>query len=119
MKEKQETLKFNCRFKTDCLHNADSRKKSVIYKCTATICNSTKVYPGLTDGELRKQRYYDHAKSLKTNFMPTERCSLCPHEKLAIFTYPYPGKLLNRQSELVTKYRHENKFLLKNFNSND
>ena len=76
---------------------------------------------------------------LKTNFMPTvlpsqvtygklkkktysnitKRCSLCLHEKLAIITYPYPDELLNRRSELVTKCRHENKFLLKNFNSND
>ena len=76
---------------------------------------------------------------LKTNFMPTvlpsqvmygnlkkktysnitKRCSLCLHEKLAIITYPYPDKLLNRRSELVTKCRHDIKFLLKNFNSND
>ena len=73
---------------------------------------------------------------LKTSFMPTalpsqvaygklkkekitKRCSLCLHEKLAIITYPYPDELLNRRSELVTKCRHENKFLLKNFNSND
>ena len=43
----------------------------------------------------------------------TKRCSLCLHEKLAIITYPYLDELLNRQSELVTKCRHENKFLLK------
>ena len=49
----------------------------------------------------------------------TKRCSLCLHEKLAIITYPYPDELLNRRSELVTKCRHENKFLLKNFNTND
>ena len=49
----------------------------------------------------------------------TKRCSLCLHEKLAIITYPYPDELLNRRSELVTKCRHENKFLLKNFNTNN
>ena len=38
---------------------------------------------------------------------------------LAIITYPYPDELLNRGSELVTKCGHENKFLLKNFSSND
>ena len=26
----------------------------------------------------------------------TKRCSLCLHEKLAIITYPYPDKLLDR-----------------------
>ena len=49
----------------------------------------------------------------------TKRCSLCLHEKLAIITYPYPDELLNRRSEPVTKWRHENKFLLKIFSSND
>ena len=49
----------------------------------------------------------------------TKRCSLCLHQKLAIINYPYPDELLNRGSELVTKCRHENKFVLKNFNSND
>ena len=39
--------------------------------------------------------------------------------KLAIITYPYPEEFLNRRSELVTKCRYDNKFLLKNFNSND
>ena len=58
-------------------------------------------------------------QTLKAYSNLTKRCCLCFHEKLAINTYPYPDKLLNRSSELVTKYRHENKFLLKNFNSNE
>ena len=49
----------------------------------------------------------------------TRRCSLCLHEKLAIITYPYQDELFNRQSKLVTRCRDENKFLLKNFSSND
>ena len=43
----------------------------------------------------------------------TKSCSLCLYEKLAIITYPYPDELINRQSELATKCRHENKFLKK------
>ena len=151
LKEIQETLECNCRTKTDCPLNGDCRKESIIYKCTATTCNLEKLYLGLTEGEFKKQRYYDHVKSFKNEFYAnsttlssyvwemkkrknvapaltwevktysnlTKRCSLCLHEKLAIITYPYPDELLNRQSELVTKCRHENKFLLKNFNSND
>ena len=52
----------------------------------------------------------------------TKRFSLCLHEKLAIITNPYPDELLNllnRRSELVTNCSHEDKFLLKKFNSND
>ena len=126
-----------------------AERKNVIYKCTATTCNSKKVDLGLTEGELKKQRYYDHVKSFnsttlssyvweikkrknvapaltwevlrtaKTYSSITKRCSLCLHKKLATITYPYPDELLNRQSELVPKCRHENKFLLKNYNSND
>ena len=67
-KETQETLECNCRVKTDCLLNGDCRKESVIYKCTATTCNSKKVYLGLTEGEFTKQRHYDHVKSFKNRF---------------------------------------------------
>ena len=154
-KETQETLQCNCRVKTECPLNGDSRRESVIYKCTATTCNWKKVYLGLTEGELKKQRHYDHVKSFENEFYAnsttiscyvwkmkkrenvaqdltwevlrtvktysniTKMCSSCLHEKLAIITYPYPNELLNRRFELVTKCRHKNKFLLKNFNSND
>ena len=46
-------------------------------------------------------------------------CTLCIHEKLVIINYPYPDKRLDRRSELVTKCRHENTFLFKNFNTNN
>ena len=68
------------------------------------------VTPALTWEVLRTAKTYSDI---------TKRCSLCLHEELAIITYPYPNELLNRRSELVTKCRHESKFLLKNFNSND
>ena len=58
-------------------------------------------------------------RTAKTCSNVTKGCSLCLLEKLAIISYPYPDELLNRQSELVAKCRHENKFLFKNFNSNN
>ena len=67
-KETQETLECNSRVKTDCPLNGDCRKESVIHKCTATTCNSKKVYLGLNGGEFKKQRYYDHVKSFKNEF---------------------------------------------------
>ena len=154
-KETQETVDCNGRVKRDCPLNGSCKKESVIVKYTATTCDSKKVYLGLTEGEFKKQKYYDHVKSFKNEFYAssttlsshvwemkkrknvrpaltwkvlrtakaysniTKRCSLCLHEKLAITTYPYPDKLLNKRSELVTKCRYENKFLLKIFNSND
>ena len=67
-KETQETLPCNYRVKTDCPLNGDCRKESVIYKCTVITCNSKKVYLGLTEGEFKKQRYYDHVISFKNEF---------------------------------------------------
>ena len=67
-KETQETLECNCRVKTDCPLNGDCRKESVICKCTAAACNSKKVDLELTEGELKKQRYYDQVKSFKNEF---------------------------------------------------
>ena len=72
--------------------------------------NRKNVAPALIWKVLRTARTYSNI---------TKRCSLCLHEKLAIITYPYPDELLNRRSGVVTKCRHENKFLFKNFNSND
>ena len=40
----------------------------MLYKCTATTFNPKKVYLGLTEGEFKKQRYYDHIKSFKNEF---------------------------------------------------
>ena len=68
------------------------------------------VTPALTWEVLRTAKAY-------SNIIKT--CSLCLHEKLAIFTYPYPDEVINRRSGLLTKCRHENKFLLKHLNSND
>ena len=68
------------------------------------------VTPALTWEVLRTAKAYSNI---------TKRCFLCLYEKLASISYPYLDELLNRRSELVTKCRHENKFLLRNFNSND
>ena len=39
--------------------------------------------------------------------------------KLAIITYPEQHKLLNKRSELISKCRQENKFLLRYYDSKD
>ena len=49
----------------------------------------------------------------------TKKCLLCLHEKLEIVNYPHPEELLNKCSELVSKCRHANKYLLNNYKAND
>ena len=49
----------------------------------------------------------------------TKKCRLCLQEKFEILSYPNPDELLNKRSELVSKCRHMNKFLLANYKAND
>ena len=49
----------------------------------------------------------------------SKRCLLCLTEKVLIATYENPEELLNKRSELMAKCRHNNKFLLSNYKSND
>ena len=44
----------------------------------------------------------------------TKRCLLCLQEKLEIISYEKPEELLNKRSELISKCRHQNKFVLQN-----
>ena len=49
----------------------------------------------------------------------TKKCRLCLQEKFEILSYPNPHELLNKRSELVSKCRHMNKFLLANYKANN
>ena len=53
----------------------------------------------------------------KTNGYNTvsKSCNLCLTEKLLISEYKDKGKRLNKRSELISKCRHQNKYLLKNW----
>ena len=46
-------------------------------------------------------------------------CNLCTAEKLEICNFKNKTNLLNKRNELVSKCRHENKFLLVNFRRNN
>lgn len=45
----------------------------------------------------------------------SQTCNLCASEKLAICLFKDKNKLINKRNELVSKCRHENKYLLRNF----
>ena len=57
-----------------------------------------------------------HARSYSIN---TRSCALCLQEKYEILNYPIKRNLLNKRSELISKCRHTNKFLLANYKSKD
>ena len=54
----------------------------------------------------------DHASSYRNG---SKSCNLCLTEKFHIITSKLP--LLNKRSELISKCRHVNKFLLSNYKS--
>ena len=49
----------------------------------------------------------------------SKKCQLCLQEKFEILNYPNPNELLNKRSELFSKCRHVNKFLLSNYKPNN
>ena len=49
----------------------------------------------------------------------SKRCLLRLHEKVEIVDYTNQKELLNKRSELISKFRHANKYLLANYKSND
>ena len=52
-------------------------------------------------------------------YNPTsKKCLLCLNEKLTIATYG-EGNMLNKRTELISKCRHQNRFLLSKFDSKD
>ena len=48
-----------------------------------------------------------------------KRCMLCFQEKFKIIKFPRPDELLNKRSEVVSKFCHANKYLLCNYKSKD
>ena len=55
------------------------------------------------------------AKKVPPHSNITKKCLLCLHEKPEIINYPEQNKLLNKRYELISKCRHANKFLLRNY----
>lgn len=58
-------------------------------------------------------------KEIKSHNNATRSCRFCLYEKFAIPNYPSQDHPLNKTSELVSKCRHQNKFLLANYQSKD
>ena len=58
-------------------------------------------------------------KSVPSYSNITKSCMLCLHKKFEILTYPNQDELLNKRSELVSKCRLINKYLLSNYKAKD
>jgi hypothetical protein len=58
-------------------------------------------------------------KRVRSYSNTNKSCPLCLQEKLEILRYENRTELLNKRSEIVSKCRHLNKYLLANYKSKD
>ena len=125
----------SCRQKSDCPLNQNCLSECLVYNAVVNT-STTKNYYRTCEKNF-KERYNNHASSfrniweLKENgenytigwliavksyscICETRICDLCLCEKFVI-TRANSASLLNEHDELVSKYRHMNKFTLKCF----
>ena len=134
-----------CQNKSICQLDGKWPSTDVVYKCIVlTEKTPDKVYIGLGRGQWIT-RYRNHVKSFKLKKYANEstreknppthgpsivksvpkysnqakRCPLCLYEKLTIITYENQDELLNKRTEMISKCRHENRFLLMNYKRKD
>ena len=58
-------------------------------------------------------------KSVPSYSNISKKCLLYLHEKLEIINFEDQDHLLNKRSELISKCRHANKYLLRNYKANN
>ena len=58
-------------------------------------------------------------KSIPVYSNISKKCALCLQENFEIINYENQSELLNKRSEMFSKCRHTNKFLLANYKAND
>ena len=95
---------------TKSFRNKKYEKSTALSSYVWEIKNKTNETPTLKWSILKSVPAYNNI---------TKKCLLCLYEKLMIVTYNDPSELLNKRSELICKCRHENKFLLRNYDTND
>ena len=59
-------------------------------------------------------RWFIVRKSSGYNLV-TKSCNLCLLEKLLLCNFSDKSRLINKRLDLLSKYRHENKYMLKNY----
>lgn len=92
-----------------------NHKKSFNHKKYANETSLSSYVWELKNNGITPSLTWSIEKSIQPYSNITKRCSLCLHEKLAIITYNNESELLNKRTELISKCRHENSYLLKNY----
>ncbi|XP_057301871.1 uncharacterized protein LOC130636231 [Hydractinia symbiolongicarpus] len=73
----------------------------------------------LKDQNITPELNWSIVKRVRSYSNKSKSCPLCLQEKLEILSYENKDELLNKRSEIVSKCRHMNKYLLANYKSKD
>ena len=144
--QNQSTTNCNCRAPGDCPLSGSCKEEAIVYKAEVCSTQGTKTYIGSTETSF-KTRYGNHKQSLEKCAKSTQTslskyvwelkdqqvehsirwqivkrlspfCDLCLSEKFFILSAD-PLNCINRNSELLQKCRHRNKFKLGNLSATD
>ena len=119
--------KCNCQSKTHYPLHGECLTQCLVYKATSTTSSNSFVHYRTSEWEF-KTRYNNHSKSFRHCECMNEtelskhmwnlkdqcgstRCDLCLSEKVSIICAD-PDTLLNKRTELISKFCHRNKFFL-------
>ena len=89
---------------------------NVKYKNSTTL--STYVW-SLKEKDITPTLKWSILKRVKSYSNTSKTCRLCLQEKLEILRFENKEELLNKRSEIISKCRHMNKFMLANYKSKD
>jgi len=96
-----------------------THKQSFTKKKYAKSTSLSKYIWELKENNINPSLSWTIMKTAKTYSNITKRCNLCLQEKFEILYYKNQNELLNNKSEIISKCRHENKFLMANYKSKD
>ena len=73
------------------------------------------IYGNYKKHQIQARLFLPIAKKVRIYSNISKTCLLCFHEKLEIINYPRPEELLNKRSKLISRCRHANKLLMRNY----
>ena len=99
--------------------NRPQHKLSFTHPQIQTEQHTVKIHMGFQNSRNHAQSLLGYCQISPSLQQHHQRCLLCLTEKLSIISFENQKDLLNNRSELLSKCRHQNKFLLSNFHAED
>ena len=105
--EKEFKLRFNGHKQS---FNNEKYKNSTTLSTYVWSLKANNILPSFKWSVVKKAKSYSNT---------TKSCPLCLQEKLEILCYENKPELLNKRTEIISKCRHINKYILANYKTKD